>query len=257
MASTVPISPPPISTLFTTGSISHMDLSEKLEATETRALFTWNNNIAASSPDQKTPAAAHCKANGPLLQVTIDLFQTDTARLRRLRLAGGEFSRIRRPRHVLFQSFRLCPGGGAEATPGEALPNQEIFRRLAGAMGLTDPELFEVDRQIIETLLDPSKTGASTSRPWRRQAQFMCRQPPPYSSADHKYQTPSGKIEIAGERDVAGGITVRAGTAGRSKAAPEGKTVPAAFSSIRMANEQQFWQRPEDIYGSNWEADKA
>ena len=37
---------------------------------------------------------------------------------------------------------------------GESLPNQEIFRRLARAMGYTEPELFETDAEILGALLD-------------------------------------------------------------------------------------------------------
>ena len=36
---------------------------------------------------------------------------------------------------------------------GEALPNQEIFRRLARAMGYSEPELYESDAAIIATVL--------------------------------------------------------------------------------------------------------
>ena len=36
--------------------------------------------------------------------------------------------------------------------PGEALPNQEIYRRLSRAMGFDEPELYEPDRSIIDRL---------------------------------------------------------------------------------------------------------
>ena len=36
---------------------------------------------------------------------------------------------------------------------GDALPNQEIFRRLAAAMGFTEPELYEGDREIIAAVI--------------------------------------------------------------------------------------------------------
>ena len=37
--------------------------------------------------------------------------------------------------------------------PGECLPNQEIFRRLARAMGFSEPELFQSDAEIIAEML--------------------------------------------------------------------------------------------------------
>ena len=58
-------------------SISHMDLAARLEDLSTKALITWNNNIAASSPEQARLRKALTR--GDLLQITIDLFQTDTA----------------------------------------------------------------------------------------------------------------------------------------------------------------------------------
>ena len=37
--------------------------------------------------------------------------------------------------------------------PGDALPNHEIFRRLARAMGYNDPGLFESESDLIDQLL--------------------------------------------------------------------------------------------------------
>ena len=52
--------------------------------------------------------------------------------------------------------FRLLVAAQVKAAeaPGQALPNQEIFRRLAKAMGYTEPELYEKDESIINYLLD-------------------------------------------------------------------------------------------------------
>ncbi len=58
-------------------SISHMDLASRLESPATKAIVTWNNNIAVSSPEQKRLRRALERKD--LLQVTLDLFQTDTA----------------------------------------------------------------------------------------------------------------------------------------------------------------------------------
>src|SRR4029453_14674571 len=42
---------------------------------------------------------------------------------------------------------------------GEALPNQEIFRRLARAMGYSESELYEADEQILATVLQKRGLG--------------------------------------------------------------------------------------------------
>jgi len=183
-------------------SISHMDLSEKLEATETRALFTWNNNIAASSPNQRR--LRHALQRTDLLQITIDLFQTDTADYADYVLPAASFLEF----DDLVMSYfthSVSAQVAALKPPGEALPNQEIFRRLARAMGLTDPELFEGDQQIIETLLAQAKPGLEFAT-LASVGTIYVPAAPAVQFADHKYQTPSGKIEVAGERYVAAGL---------------------------------------------------
>ena len=72
-------------------------------------------------------------------------------------------------------------------------------------MGFTDPELFEIDQQIIEPLLAQAKPGLDFEL-WPLPVQFMCRQPPPYSSPTTDTRHQVAKIEIAGERYVAAGL---------------------------------------------------
>ena len=60
-----------------TSAVSHMDLTAILEDPHrSRALFTWNNNIAASSPQQARLKAALKRED--LFHVAIDVFPTDT-----------------------------------------------------------------------------------------------------------------------------------------------------------------------------------
>ena len=127
-------------------SISHMDLANRIELPETKALITWNNNIAVSSPEQKRLRKALERED--LLQVTLDLFQTDTANYADYVLPAASFLEFD---DVVMSYFNASISAQAKAVPpiGEALPNQEIFRRLAAAMGLTDPELFETDADMI------------------------------------------------------------------------------------------------------------
>ena len=48
----------------------------------------------------------------------------------------------------------LGPQSKAADPMGDALPNQEIFRRLAKAMNLAEPALFEADADILSHLLE-------------------------------------------------------------------------------------------------------
>src|SRR3546814_737746 len=130
---------------------SHMDLAQVLaEPWQSKALFCWNINIAASNPDQ---AALHeALRREDLLTVVADLFQTDTADFADYVLPAASFLEFD---DIVSGYFNLTLSAQAKAIEpmGAALPNQEIFRRLAAAMGLNDPELYEEDRTILERLI--------------------------------------------------------------------------------------------------------
>jgi anaerobic selenocysteine-containing dehydrogenase len=183
-------------------SISHMDLAARLEDPSTKALVTWNNNIAASSPEQTRLRKALTRDD--LLQVTIDLFQTDTADFADYVLPAASFLEFD-DLVISYFDYSISAQVKALDAPGEALPNQEIFRRLSRAMKLDNPELYETDQTIIEGLLQQTNAGVSFERlsrvgtihvPSRVAVQFE----------DLKFPTPSGKIRIADECFVEAGL---------------------------------------------------
>ena len=183
-------------------TIIHMDLASRLEAPETEAIVTWNNNIAASSPEQRRLRRA--LERDDLLQVTLDLFQTDTANYADYVLPAASFLEFD---DVVMSYFNASISAQVKAVPplGEALPNQEIFRRLAAAMGLTDPELFETDAEMIATLLDQAKPGLT----FQALAETSTIEYPPepvVQFAHHDYRTPSGKIELTGSAFIDAGL---------------------------------------------------
>ena len=108
--------------------MSHMDLASDLaDPSRMRALFCWNINIAASNPDQARLHQALRRED--LLTVVADLFQTDTADFADFVLPAAsflEFDDIVSP----YFNLTLSPQVQAIEPMGEALPNQEIFRRL-------------------------------------------------------------------------------------------------------------------------------
>jgi anaerobic selenocysteine-containing dehydrogenase len=95
--------------------------------------------------------------------------------------------------------FNASISAQVKAVPplGEALPNQEIFRRLAAAMGLTDPELFETDADMIGTLLEQAKPGL-TFATLAQAGTVDCPAEPFVQFERHEYRTASGKIQLAG-----------------------------------------------------------
>jgi anaerobic selenocysteine-containing dehydrogenase len=183
-------------------SISHMDLAARLESPETKALVTWNNNIAVSSPEQRRLRAALERED--LLQVTLDLFQTDTANYADYVLPAAGFLEFD---DVVMSYFKASISAQVKAMSplGEALPNQEIFRLLATAMGLTGPELYETDADMIATLLNQAKPGL-TFETLAKVGTIDYPAKPVVQFEHHDYRTPSGKIELTGSSFVNAGL---------------------------------------------------
>ncbi len=183
-------------------TISHMDLASRLESPETKAIITWNNNIAVSSPEQRRLRAALERED--LLQVTLDLFQTDTANYADYVLPAASFLEFD---DVVMSYFNASISAQVKAVPplGESLPNQEIFRRLATAMGLTDPELFETDADMIATLLNQAKPGL-TFATLAEAGTIDFPAEPVVQFEHHDYRTPSGKIELTGSAFIDAGL---------------------------------------------------
>ncbi len=183
-------------------TFSHMDLAGRLEAPDSKAIVTWNNNIAVSSPEQRRLRQALERED--LLQVTLDLFQTDTANYADYVLPAASFLEFD---DVVMSYFNASISAQVKAAEplGEALPNQDIFRRLATAMGLSDPELFETDTAMISTLLDQAKPGLTFAM-LAEAGTIDYPAEPVVQFERHDYRTASGKIELAGGSFVDAGL---------------------------------------------------
>ena len=182
--------------------VSHMDLADTLEdPSRSRALLCWNINIAASNPEQARLRRALERED--LFTVVADLFQTDTTDLADVVLPAASFLESD---DLVASYFHLSLGAQVKAAEplGQSLPNSEIFRRLAAAMGYTDPELFESDRSVIDHLLAGSGLGLSFDELAR--AGTVWPDPEPRAQfAELRFQTPSGKIELASDQAAADG----------------------------------------------------
>ena len=99
----------------------------------------------------------------------------------------------------------VSPQVKAGEPPGEALPNQEIFRRLAGAMGLDAPELHEADRPILDRMVAATGAAPDFAALAALGTQEAHREPHvPFAGG--VFPTPSGKVEIASAQAVAAGL---------------------------------------------------
>jgi anaerobic selenocysteine-containing dehydrogenase len=114
------------------------------------ALVVWNSNPAAVAPDSEKVLRG--LARDDLFTVVVEQFMTDTADCADWVL----------PATTQLEHFDLHKTYGhrwwlvnrpAIAPLGEALPNAEVFRRLAAAMGFTDPCLAEDDETVAASAL--------------------------------------------------------------------------------------------------------
>lgn len=184
-------------------TVSHMDFAEHLEdPARSRALFCWNNNIVASCPQQARLRSALERED--LFMIAIDLFATDTTDYADIVLPAASFLEFD---DLMVPYFHYSVSAQVKATEpiGEALPNQEIFRRLAGAMNFTERELFESDELLLAELLDRTGLGLSFAE-LALLGTVPISEEPVIPFADGKFPTPSGKIEIAGEMYVESGM---------------------------------------------------
>ena len=160
--------------------LSHMDLPAHLEdPVRSRALVCWNVNPAASCPEQGRLRRALERED--LFTVVADVFPTDTVDLADVVLPAASWLEFD---DVVVPYFHRALSAQVKAAdpPGDAVPNSEIFRRLASALGLDDPPLHEPDADIIARVLAGSQTGW-TLRPWPTAERYGCpRTTPPSSS---------------------------------------------------------------------------
>lgn len=175
-------------------SVSHMDLVEVLsDPARAQALVLWNINVAASNPRQRELIETMKRED--LFTVVVDLFMTDSANLADIVLPAASFLEFD---DLVGSYFHLSVGAQAKAAEpfGEALPNQEIFRRLARRMGFAEPELYEDDRAVIDALLADTGLGIDFDELKRRGTVDIAAEPV-ILHEDMSFATPSGKIEIA------------------------------------------------------------
>jgi anaerobic selenocysteine-containing dehydrogenase len=183
-------------------SISHLDLAEVLaDPARAGALICWNNNVVASSPRQAM--LRRSLAREDLLHVCVDLFTTDTTDYADWILPAASFLEFN---DLVLPYFNLTVSAQVKATepPGEALPNQEIFRRLSRAMGLNAPELYEEDAGLLDRLVIATGVAGSFAALVENGTQDYA---PDIIThfAGGIFPTPSGKVEIASDQAVAAG----------------------------------------------------
>ena len=179
-----------------------MDFAAALEdPARSRALFVWNMNTLASCPQQTRLRRALQRED--LLTVAVDLFATDTTQMADYVLPAASFLEFD---DLIASYFQLTLSAQVKVMEplGNSLPNQEIFRRLAGAMAYSEPELHESDASMLGTLMHRSGLGLDFATLAARGSIWIPEQPA-VQFADGVFATPTGRIEIASAGAAADG----------------------------------------------------
>ncbi len=217
-----------------------------------KALIVYNCNPAAVAPDQG--AVVRGLQREDLFTVVLEQFQTDTADYADYVLPATtqlEHWDILKPYGHLY----LALNRPAIAPIGQSLPNSEIFRRLAAALGYDEPCFQQPDeailRELIETQTHPRFEGITWEALVERGFVRLNVPQPFLPFAEGNYPTPSGKCEFYSERMAADGydpLPTYIPPAWQRGAAPEASLVcispPAhSFLNSTFANVERFVRR--------------
>jgi anaerobic selenocysteine-containing dehydrogenase len=166
-----------------------------------KALFCWNADPANCVPDTITTRRGLSRDD--LFTVVHDTFWADTTL----------YADIVLPADTTLEHSDLLPAYGnyfynyseqSIERQGESLDNQELFRRMAKAMGYDDPCFSQSDDDMLREILDPEVNplmeGVTLERLKRDgYARAAVNSPRRWGVNSGKWPTPSGKIEIWSE----------------------------------------------------------
>ncbi len=174
----------------------------KIDDPPVQAIINYNSNPAAVAPDRENVVAGLRRED--LFTVVLEHFQTDTADFADVllpattQLEHEDVHKAYGHTYVMFNARAIEP-------LGEALPNTEIFRRIAARMGLDHPELLATDEEMMREVL---RQMPFTLEQLRERAYIRLDIPSPHLPYRRgaRLPTPSGKIEIESARAAAEGL---------------------------------------------------
>jgi anaerobic selenocysteine-containing dehydrogenase len=191
-------------------TINMTRLGEALTETDNppvKALIVYNSNPGSIAPDRENVLRGLRRDD--LFTVVLEHFQTDTADYADVLLPATtqlEHDDL----HKAYGHLYVTYNRRSIEPLGEALPNSEIFRRIASAMNLNDSELRETDEALMRAAL--SGTGevmnGVTFEALREHGSVRLNVPSPHLPFRQgtKVPTPSGRIEIESQQIAALGL---------------------------------------------------
>ncbi|MBP1627042.1 MAG: molybdopterin oxidoreductase [Holophagaceae bacterium] len=154
-------------------------------------LFVYNSNPAAVAPDSRRVAQGLARED--LFTVVLEHFQTDTADYADL-LLPATMQMEHLDLHKSYGHTCLAVNLPAVEAPGEALPNTEIFRRLAQRLGFQEPCFRDSDEEIARQAFHWERTGTT----WEalKDRGWAALPLPEAPFAGGAFPTPSGKCQF-------------------------------------------------------------
>lgn len=163
-----------------------------------KALMVYNSNPVVVCPEQDKLLEGMSRED--LFTVVSDHFMTDTARYADIVLPA---TTQLEQKDIMFSwgHFYVSMNNPAVEPLGEAVPNTELFRRLAARMGFTEPCFTRTDDEMIAEAFDwsaPAMEGITVDSlaetGWSR---LNVPRPDEYAPhANGNFPTPSGKTEF-------------------------------------------------------------
>ena len=153
------------------------------------ALIVYNSNPLAVAPDSRQVAAGFARED--LFTVVLEHFMTDTADWADIVLPATtqlehlDVHRSYGHTYAMFNEPSIAPRG-------QALPNTEIFRRLAARMGFSDPCFADTDEHIARQAFKPDWVDFDQLR----ERGWVKLPVPERPFADGGFATPNGKVII-------------------------------------------------------------
>ncbi|MBA3504419.1 MAG: molybdopterin oxidoreductase family protein [Betaproteobacteria bacterium] len=161
-----------------------------------RALYVYNSNPVAVAPHSSKVRAGF--ARDDLFVVVHEIFQTDTADFADILLpATTQLEQI--DVHSSYGHLYALANNQAIAPLGEALPNTEVFRRLAARMGFSEPCFGDSDEDMARQAWrrDDPRARDLDWETLKRDGFTRLNVPHEYAPfAQGGFPTPSGKCEF-------------------------------------------------------------
>jgi anaerobic selenocysteine-containing dehydrogenase len=176
-------------------------ITEALQAGRVQVLLLFGTNMLSSYADANAVAAGLERTN---LVVSHDLFMNDTARRYADVILPGtawleELGCKMTNTHLYLMEQALQP-------PGEARSLTWIVRAMAERLGLTSFYPWSTEAGVIDALLDHPATGHATVASLRAQGGIGALRVSHVAHPDHRFSTPSGKVEFYSARAAALGL---------------------------------------------------